>query len=337
MNSKRRLILAAAAFVTSLCGQWSLQESHSTAGLRGLHSLSPDIAWASGTRGTVLRTTDGGATWQTCAIPPNADKLDFRGVQALDANTAIVMSSGKGDLSRLYKTTDACRTWKLVFSNPDADGFWDGIRFDGAKFGALIGDPVGGRFPVFVTADRGDTWQPFARHVFAASDRQSLFAASNTSLLVDGKNQQLFVITGGGVTSFMTATADTHLDLASGEAAGAFSIASRTEGSKRIFVVVGGDYKQPDQTAGTACYSTGDGMWHTAQTPPHGYRSAVAWDADTKSWIAVGPNGSDISKDDGRNWTPVTGNDRNWNALSLPFIVGPGGRIGKLLSGSAGR
>ena len=76
-----------------------------------------------------------------------------------------------------------------------------------------------------------------------------------------------------------------------------------------------------------------------AQTPPHGYRSAVAYDPTTKTWITVGPNGTDISTDDGRNWRALKPNlkdseapdaDKNWNALSLPFVVGPHGRIGKL-------
>jgi hypothetical protein len=74
-----------------------------------------------------------------------------------------------------------------------------------------------------------------------------------------------------------------------------------------------------------------------AQTPPHGFRSAVAYDATTKTWITVGPNGTDISTDDGRNWRSLKpasidapDADRNWNALSLPFAVGPKGRIGKL-------
>ncbi len=73
------------------------------------------------------------------------------------------------------------------------------------------------------------------------------------------------------------------------------------------------------------------------QTPPHGYRSAVAYDPATKSWITVGPNGTDISTDDGRNWRPLhpaptdaPDADQNWNALSLPFVVGPHGRIGLL-------
>ncbi len=63
-------------------------------------------------------------------------------------------------------------------------------------------------------------------------------------------------------------------------------------------------------------------------------------------WITVGPNGTDISTDDGKNWRAVRPDaarhepadaDRNWNAISLPFVVGPKGRIGKLNTGARGR
>ncbi len=120
-------------FVLAACGaaqaQWEMENSGTTADLRGIDNVGGGVAWASGTNGTVLRTEDGGYLWQACAVPPGAEHLDFRGVQAFDANTANVMSSGKGDLSRLYKTTDGCQTWKLVFTNPDADGFWDGLIY----------------------------------------------------------------------------------------------------------------------------------------------------------------------------------------------------------------
>src|SRR6185437_8148682 len=108
--------------------QWDIQDSKTTASLRGIDNVGSGVAWASGTNGTVLRTEDGGRLWQTCAVPPGAEHLDFRGIQAFDKNTAIVMSSGKGDLSRLYKTTDGCQTWKLIFTNPDKEGFWDALR-----------------------------------------------------------------------------------------------------------------------------------------------------------------------------------------------------------------
>ncbi len=70
---------------------------------------------------------------------------------------------------------------------------------------------------------------------------------------------------------------------------------------------------------------------------PSGYRSAVAYDKLSDSWITVGPNGTDISRDDGKNWTPLKPSasdapdaDKNWNAISLPFVVGAKGKIGKL-------
>ena len=93
----------------------------------------------------------------------------------------------------------------------------------------------------------------------------------------------------------------------------------------------------PDNPESTAAFSAGTNRFSLAQTPPHGYRSAVAYDPVTKTWITVGPNGTDISTDDGRNWralkpspTDTPDADRNWNALSLPFVVGPHGRIGIL-------
>ena len=82
--------------------QWDIQDSHTTASLRGIANVGGGVAWASGTEGTVLRTEDGGYLWQTCATPPGAEKLDFRGIQAFDENTAIVMSSGKGEIGRAH-------------------------------------------------------------------------------------------------------------------------------------------------------------------------------------------------------------------------------------------
>ncbi len=143
------LLLAAAAACpaqSAPTAPWQMQDSGTTAGLRGIDSVDGTVAWASGTGGTVLRTVDGGAHWTHCATP-DADKdgatLDFRGVQAWDAQTAIVMASGPGDKSRLYKTTDGCKTWKLLFKNPDArmvSGIASGST--ALQDGILLGDPV---------------------------------------------------------------------------------------------------------------------------------------------------------------------------------------------------
>jgi hypothetical protein len=116
-------------------------------------------------------------------------------------------------------------------------------------------------------------------------------------------------------------------------------------------MVVGGDYAKPDEASGNAAFLSSKDGAHlpsssyftvtTPVTPPHGYRSAVADDAPTNTWITVGPSGTDISTDDGLNWralkpaaTEAPDADKNWNALSLPFVVGPKGRVGKLRTGA---
>jgi photosystem II stability/assembly factor-like uncharacterized protein len=346
--------------------QWQMQTSNTTADLRGIHSVGNGVAWASGTNGTVLRTEDGGYVWQTCTVPPGAEKLDFRGIQAFDANTAIVMSSGKGDVSRLYKTTDGCHTWWLLLTNPDADGFWDGLAADKAS-ALVIGDPVNGHFAVFASFNSGHRdWYPFAHPERAPTIRippphskeEALFAASNSILLGEPWNGLDFV-TGGSSGSYLYMTkwhswpADHNfatfevreIPVARGASAGAFSFTTSPGCDPNLrgscaFIVVGGDYMKPDDSTGTAAYSKDDGRtWKVSRSMPHGYRSSVAYDSTTKTWITVGPNGTDISTEDGRNWRPIHPNaalhetpdaDRNWNAISLPYVVGPKGRIGKL-------
>ncbi len=130
---------------------------------------------------------------------------------------------------------------------------------------------------------------------------------------------------------------------AGSDKSGIFSLAARMvptrSGIPQVKVVaVGGAYDKPDEVAGTSAISNDGGeTWSAAQTPPHGYRSAVAYDSQQKLWITVGPNGTDISIDDGHNWRALKPDpedqldaDKNWNALSLPFAVGPAGRIGRL-------
>ena len=147
------LLLAASAVAAAQSSEpartpWQMQESGTTAGLRGIDSVDGRVAWASGTGGTVLRTIDGGAHWRQCAVPDAAKDgvtLDFRGVQAWDSETAIVMASGPGDKSRLYKTIDGCKTWKLLFGNEEKSGFWDALRMWTPTDGFLAGDPVDGQ------------------------------------------------------------------------------------------------------------------------------------------------------------------------------------------------
>ncbi len=356
--------------------QWQIQDAHTDADLRGIDSVGNGVAWASGSNGTVLRTEDAGFVWQLCAVPPGAEKLDFRGIQAFDNNTAIVMSSGKGDLSRLYQTTDGCQTWKLAVTNLDDEGFWDAFIMPDKVDGWLLGDPVRGSFVLHrITMVSGiariqDLPQSSDIRQQLAAQGRGAFAASNSSLALRSgfwrptdpsevrptescKSSGAWFGTSGpaGVKIFRReltapqcsdygseAWVPTDVPInGSSPSSGVFSIADQ-DGTR--LVAVGGDYLKPNARKGTAVFSVDGGQhWSAPESLPGGYRSAITWDRPTDTWITVGPNGTDISTDDGRNWRPLKPNaaagdpldaDGHWNALSLPFVVGPGGRIGLL-------
>ncbi len=324
---------------------WTLQTSGTAASLRGIHAVNGNIAWASGSGGTILRTMDGGRHWRACAVPQGGAKLDFRGVWAWSAKDAMVMSSGPGALSRIYKTTDGCHSWRLVDANTDPQGFWDAMVFQSRRKGFVLGDPVDGWFVLLATTDGGRTWKrSTAQGLKAHADGGGAFAASNTSLLAGLREPMLF---GGGGAWVYRESYQGRVDLTAkpgtpvamhevwtavraplayaGQAAGVFSLGYHAD----TVMAVGGDYTKPEDSAGTAAWSHDGGRtWTAAKHPPHGYRSAVAWDAAAHAWIAVGTNGSDISHDGGRDWQPL--DNGNWNALGLPWAVGPKGRIGRL-------
>jgi photosystem II stability/assembly factor-like uncharacterized protein len=323
------ILLAGAAFAQSLV----VQPSGSTASLRGVWAVNEKTAWASGTRGTYLKTIDGGATW-TAATVPGAETLDFRDVQGVDENTAYLLSIGSGETSRVYKTTDGGAHWTVSLQNPDAKGFFDEMAFWDAMHGILVGDQVDGQMVVMSTEDGGKTWH--RRKMPPALPGEGAFAASGTGITVLDKSD-VWIGTGGkgaarvyhskdGGLTWTVAATPMRADSA---AAGIFSLAFS---DAQHGVAVGGDYnKANDETDNIAVTADGGATWtKPGGTAPKGFRSAVAYVADRKMWIVAGPSGADISTDGGRNWKQFdTG---NYNAISFVssqagWAVGARGRI----------
>jgi photosystem II stability/assembly factor-like uncharacterized protein len=179
------LLLAAAAAAQSAP---RVQLSHTTESLRGVSAVSLEIAWASGTHGTYLRTTDGGRTW-TPAQVPDATTLDFRAVVAFSATEAFLMSAGPGDQSRIYHTTDAGQHWQLQFTNTNPLGFFDSMVFWNPTHGVVLGDPIPDdtgklKFELLITVD-GQTWHQIPpAQLPEAKEGEGAFAASNTCLAI---------------------------------------------------------------------------------------------------------------------------------------------------------
>jgi len=344
--------------------QFEILDAKTTASLRGIDAVNAQVAWASGSGGTVLLTTDGGGSWKHCAVPPGGEKLDFRGVQGFDAKTAVIMASGKGPASAVYKTTDGCETWKLTFADPYPDGFFDGLTKIDAKKMYLMGDPVAGKFEMFFSEDQGVTWFLADDPGLDASEGDGAFAASNSSLM--SLEPYLLFGTSASATSppkvYRTHAKCVKLSctvewiqmpipiVQGGSSRGVFSLAGRPVRDahgvmQAVMVAVGGDYSKPAEAGESAAYSVDGGEhWQGAAVTPGGYRSAVTYSTTGKTWIAVGPTGTDISRDDGKNWLPLKPGpedaadaDKSWNAISLPFVVGAKGKIGKLKLWVVGR
>src|SRR5712692_3853824 len=135
-----KLLLAIAITLTLQSPHWTLQKSGLTSRLRGVSAVSDRVVWASGSDSTVLRTADGGATWQKLTV--TTDQLDFRDIDAIAARTAYVLSIGNGPASRIYKTTDAGATWTLQFRNDDPKAFYDAMSFWNSNHGIVMGDSI---------------------------------------------------------------------------------------------------------------------------------------------------------------------------------------------------
>jgi len=319
-------LLASVAWAQS----WQPQMSGVTAGLRGISSVSANVAYAGGTQGTILKTTDGGATWRKVSPAGSAD-ADFRDLEALNEREVFALSSGEGRLSRLYKTTDGGQSWTLARVN-QPEGFWDAISFWDASHAILLGDPVNGRFTILTTADGGVTWKQ--QEGPRAEKGEAAFAASGTALFTRGTREAWFGSGGtGGGRVFHTedggatwSVVRTPLRPAS-EGAGIFSLAFAANRG----VAVGGDFMKPTDRAGNIVITQDSGKrWEVPQSAPGGYRSAVAFVSGM--WIAVGTSGSDVSRDDGKTWRSF--DTAAYNAMSFTadgagWAVGPNGVIAK--------
>jgi photosystem II stability/assembly factor-like uncharacterized protein len=316
---------------------WSPLSTGVGARLRGVSTVSERVAWASGTNGTVIRTSDGGATWQKLAIA-GAEKLDFRDIDAVDERTAYALSIGAGELSRIYKTADAGLTWVEQFVNHDPKAFFDAMAFWDAKRGVVVSDAVDGQFVIMLTSDGGTSWARVpAGALPPALANEGFFAASGTNVTVTAPSH-VWVGTGAASEARVLRSSDggrtwalSKTPLDAGPSAGIFSIAfsDQTHG-----IVVGGDYKAEAVPGNNAAVTADGGSTWTLVKGLSGFRSVVAyWPRDAVTIVAVGPSGTDVSSDRGRTWTPVAG--AGFHAFSFARGGGVGFGVGE--KGSAGR
>lgn len=320
---------------------WGLKETGKDARFRGLAAVSRSTAWVAGSKGTVLRTSDGGRSWRDVS-PPGAvaEGLELRDIEAFDGRRAVALSIGEGEASRVLRTEDGGATWTETFRNPDPRAFYDCLTFFDARHGLAMSDPVDGKFRILSTDDGGRSWRVLPNAGMPdALPGEAGFAASGQCLVAAG-SRDVWLATGGGAVARVLHSADRGLTWKAADstvpagdpARGVFALAfrDRTRG-----LALGGDYRTGQASPQAAAVSSDAGRtWRQASTPPPAYRSGATWfPYGAGTALAVGPTGTDVTGDGGRTWRALDPGSFDTVACTADgscWAAGEKGRVGRL-------
>jgi photosystem II stability/assembly factor-like uncharacterized protein len=285
---------------------WQLTPTGSTVSIRGLSAVSKRVAWVSNDAGTVLRTIDGGVTWQSVG-PPGVSGLLVRDVEAFDEDTAVILSLGfTPDAFRIYRTTDGGQTWTLAFQNTEPTAFYDCMAFFDRHRGLALSDPINGRFRILATNDGGQTWQIVDAEMPAALPGEFAFAASGQCITTAGGRDAWFGTGGDAIARVFHSddrgltwtVANTPIRSNGGSGISALAFRDPLHG-----IAAGGDFTPGATVSPDALALTNDGgaTWELNTNAPDELRSGAVW-VTGRDAIIVGPGGSDVSTDGGLTW-----------------------------------
>jgi photosystem II stability/assembly factor-like uncharacterized protein len=126
---------------------WTQISSGTSEDLFSIHVTKDSIAYASGSGGTILKSTDGGFTWSTLNSNVVSNLFD---VFALDQQNVIAV----GSASTIIRTTDGGNSWNLVGSGLTQNESLFAISFSGT-YGICGGELL----TILFSSDSGESWQ----------------------------------------------------------------------------------------------------------------------------------------------------------------------------------
>jgi photosystem II stability/assembly factor-like uncharacterized protein len=312
--------------------QWIKQTSNTEASFRSVCAVSDKTVWIGGSKGTFLRTIDGGKTWKTKQVQ-GAETLDFRDIHAFDAQTAILMSAGEAEKgnAKFFRTTDAGKSWKIVYQTTQKGIFFDGIDFWDKQNGIAFSDPIEGNFFIIKTKDGGKTWLPInPENIPKNQENEAAFAASGTSLVTFG-SQYAYICTGGGEFARVYKTENQgesweviKTNMPAGKTNGLFGLMFWND---HYGIAVGGDYQDVTKSIPNVLLTSDGGKtWQDApQTTPVGLKEGVSI-FQKKTLIAVGPSGTCYSKDFGKSWVEIDKTPLHAISVSANVVWAVGGK-----------
>lgn len=324
--------------------EWNLQKSGCNASLRGLCVVDDQVAWASGSGGTVLRTVDGGKNWELVSVQ-GADELDFRDIHAFDSEVAVIANAGQPAV--FYRTEDGGQSWDQVFQHAHEGAFFDAIAAFDSKHLIAMSDPVDDRILLVESLDAGKTWVELDPKRRPAKLRgEAGFAASGSNMIVQPETGRVLLALGGAEEDQETESSrilvsndraqtwtPVEVPMKRNPSSGIFSITCLPDS---LCIAVGGNYLDPeDASSSIAVGHLVQNKWTVPDQRPAGYRSGVTFTKIDNATlvICVGPDGTDFSMDQGSRWKALS--DEGFHAVKSTtdgtiWASGADGRIAKL-------
>jgi len=328
MKRIKLLLIALNVMLISICTAQKIEllSTGVKSSLRGLSVVNDNIIWASGSNGTVLKSTNAGITWQQIIIP-NFEKRDFRDIEAFDSNTAIIMSIAEP--AHILKTTDGGKNWNIVFADSTKGMFLDAMYFKDAKNGIVVGDPINNKAFIATTSNAGKTWI-INNNTPELANGEAFFASSGSNIFLQKAN--IFFVSGGKQSNLYFNNKKLEIPINKGlESTGANSISV----FKNTAIIVGGDFTKDSSTTGNCILlNLKTKQFTTPTTLPTGYRSCVI-QLNKKQAVTCGINGVDLSNDSGMNWSNISKEGFHVVAKAekgkAVYFAGSKGGIGKLI------
>jgi photosystem II stability/assembly factor-like uncharacterized protein len=157
----------------SVFGQWFPVNSGTTSNLNGAYLLDSGVGFAVGDTGTILKSTDFGATW--VPLSPGTTRALYD-VYFFDPDQGVAV----GERGLILRTTDAGTGWQTV-----ASGVRDVLR--SISFSGVNGICGGDSQDILYSTDAGASWQLAQGHFFGGGFLGAQMLSSTTGF-VAGQN-----------------------------------------------------------------------------------------------------------------------------------------------------
>lgn len=183
------LILAGSHSVS----QWQTYQTPVQSAFAEVCVVNPNIIWACGSFGSVVRTTNAGINWNV--VNNGLPAFNYFHISAISENTAWI-TGGAGD--QVFRTTNGGLNWTEQFYIQPF--FINKLHFFNANTGIFLRDPPGGNFDTcgfFITRNGGTNWVYSPNSPITTILIDNCMGVLDTNFIWFCDNDKLYKLTGG--------------------------------------------------------------------------------------------------------------------------------------------